>query len=1335
MGGRLTRRGMLLGVLLRALLACVLAVGLAPVRAWAAVDVADPRVVADGSMTSGQLTTWDCVWLGSYPQTYVDDAALVAKLDAATGWVTKRDTATGWDADDLVLNGVTYRRLAKGDATSPGRASDASSSWDWSSKASSAGYCYFRWEPVKWRVLEADDATATALVVSDVALDGQKFNHTSSSATWETCTLRGWLQRMFLSSCLTTAEQGAVVQQELANIGNSTYGTSGGANTADAIFLLAESDVWSGEGAMRHGFATSGGAYDEARRCRTSDYAHAMGASRALPPTAGGPDYYSGNCDWWLRTRGRYENYACFTLSSGKVNCFGDDQNRDNNAVRPAMRISLSSDQVAYAGTVSSNGDVDEASVTDIGDAEVTLRNPLFTQDGVACYKHTGSQVRPGVTVKLDGKILAEGTDYAVSYGDNTDYGEGSVAVTGAGDYTGSVAVKFKIVPGKVEGLRGKKGLADEQDSGLAYANYRRKPELEWDALPGGRVSYEVSLSKSSDFSGAKTYAVTNATLTEADSEEPLDRDSLYYARVRAKVQLFAMVDGVGGSVEGPWSDTLRVRTGKQILCSEMWEVRNSMKDLKESDMYVTSHDFREVFDNGLAQAVFEFRYQPKRTNEDGSEAAYQAGVDNTWYQIPGYCRGMIMTGIAYHEYGAPPRGSYIEGVSADNYATVRSSSYGLSWLQTVRYASLTQDGYDNCVETDLNTLDLPGLYEAVRECQRGKGDPVDVFLKETVREDGKEVKYAHEVLAVGIKEDTPAQAVIEVYDPNRGKHKPWPLYLNKDASGNFIGWSFLAHFGDDVLMDGLVATAVTKRGREWEYIDWVSHEGAIVADVLNQINETGDANLRPGTIPGSTQSELMTVSNLDESSAEQLDELASQRGYVWVPEISGEAGGGSSSGTSPVSLAYWVPGDEIDIPNVPANATVTLAYGARMVRVTTKCEGDVHVQIPDEGSASISVTPHSDGTYEALVYDSDSETSDAQRTELGGALASGRQLLLQDHDGVVDVSGTGTLTVSKVSGTENDDLTMDDPVETELEADSLDGNSTYRFSGEGNESNLRILGDDGEPGDVIAWGTGTDIASLGKDIMNATVSVKKLTYSNNDQVPSVTVTLDGTKLTKGKDYTLSGDLKVCYVGTYVLTVTGIGDYRGSQSITYEVQPLSIVKLGTNTLNKRFMAGWPRALYYNGKVQHYHMELGFDGSMLALDEGTDYTVEASGKAIGPHPFIIRGVGNFTGAYRGTFIIYPTGTKLTKARNVATRRAQLKWKRNKNVTGYQIQYATRRDFKGARTVTIKKNTVLSKTLAGLKMGKTYYVRIRTYKTVSKKKYTSDWGAVKKVKIAK
>lgn len=74
---------------------------------------------------------------------------------------------------------------------------------------------------------------------------------------------------------------------------------------------------------------------------------------------------------------------------------------------------------------------------------------------------------------------------------------------------------------------------------------------------------------------------------------------------------------------------------------------------------------------------------------------------------------------------------------------------------------------------------------------------------------------------------------------------------------------------------------------------------------------------------------------------------------------------------------------------------------------------------------------------------------------------------------------------------------------------------------------------------------------------------------------------------------------------------------------------------------------------------------------------------------------------------------------------------VKWKKKTKITGYQIQYSTSSKFsmKNTKTVKIKKAKTASKKITDLKSSKKYYVRIRTYKIVKKKKSYSSWSKKK------
>ena len=133
-----------------------------------------------------------------------------------------------------------------------------------------------------------------------------------------------------------------------------------------------------------------------------------------------------------------------------------------------------------------------------------------------------------------------------------------------------------------------------------------------------------------------------------------------------------------------------------------------------------------------------------------------------------------------------------------------------------------------------------------------------------------------------------------------------------------------------------------------------------------------------------------------------------------------------------------------------------------------------------------------------------------------------------------------------------------------------------------------------------------------------------------------------------------------------------------------------------------------------------------------LVKNTDYTVKYSNnKAIGKATVTITGKGKYTGVIKKTFKIVPMKQVITSV-TAKTKAFAVKWTKDLNVNGYQIKYSTKSDFSGGKSVYVKKNTTVSKTFTGLTAKKTYYVKVRSYKTVNGTKYYSSWSSAKKVK---
>ena len=162
-----------------------------------------------------------------------------------------------------------------------------------------------------------------------------------------------------------------------------------------------------------------------------------------------------------------------------------------------------------------------------------------------------------------------------------------------------------------------------------------------------------------------------------------------------------------------------------------------------------------------------------------------------------------------------------------------------------------------------------------------------------------------------------------------------------------------------------------------------------------------------------------------------------------------------------------------------------------------------------------------------------------------------------------------------------------------------------------------------------------------------------------------------------------------------------------------------------------------KAKTWTGKALEQSPVVEVSGKTLKSD--TDYTVVyQNNKNVGKATLTIKGAGSYTGTITKTFKINPKGTSLKKLKK-GEKTITVKWKKQakkmskSRITGYQIRFATNKKFtKGKKTVTVKDYQTVSKKVTKLKDKKTYYVRVRTYKTVSGVKYYSPWSKAKIVK---
>ena len=242
-----------------------------------------------------------------------------------------------------------------------------------------------------------------------------------------------------------------------------------------------------------------------------------------------------------------------------------------------------------------------------ISKASVTLSTSTYAYDGKA--------KKPGVTVKLNGKTLKNGTDYTVSYSNNTKVGTATVKITGKGNYTGSVSKTFKIKnnfkKATVSGISNKsytgknitqsitvkyngKTLKNGTDYTVSYSSNKgigtatvkivgkgsytgtitktfkinpAKQEIQkltakskaffvdW-AQKGSATGYEIQYATNSKFTSAKKVTITN-NKTDKTTVSKLSGKKKYYVRVRS----YTTVKGT--KYYGAWSASKSVTTKK----------------------------------------------------------------------------------------------------------------------------------------------------------------------------------------------------------------------------------------------------------------------------------------------------------------------------------------------------------------------------------------------------------------------------------------------------------------------------------------------------------------------------------------------------------------------------------------------------------------------------------------------------------------------------------------------------------------------------------------------------------------------------------------------------
>lgn len=238
-----------------------------------------------------------------------------------------------------------------------------------------------------------------------------------------------------------------------------------------------------------------------------------------------------------------------------------------------------------------------------------------------------------------------------------------------------------------------------------------------------------------------------------------------------------------------------------------------------------------------------------------------------------------------------------------------------------------------------------------------------------------------------------------------------------------------------------------------------------------------------------------------------------------------------------------------------------------------------------------------------------------------------------------------------------------------------------------------------------------TDIATAGVTIAD----IEDLTYNGKEQHPSPVVTLSSNVLEAGSNYQVTYADGCTNVGTYTITVQGMGRYTGTLQKSFKIVPYDINGCDIKVENKP----------YTGDVINVTPTVKYGSITLAQGEDKDYTFVTNPTTVkegGDYTLTVTGKGNYAGTKEVPFnVYYPVPTNIS-CTNIAATTATVTWDKSAIVKKWIVEYSTDKTFESAERIDVNESTA---TLASLSTDQVYYVRV---KAVYGTDQESDWSNV-------
>lgn len=237
-----------------------------------------------------------------------------------------------------------------------------------------------------------------------------------------------------------------------------------------------------------------------------------------------------------------------------------------------------------------------------------------------------------------------------------------------------------------------------------------------------------------------------------------------------------------------------------------------------------------------------------------------------------------------------------------------------------------------------------------------------------------------------------------------------------------------------------------------------------------------------------------------------------------------------------------------------------------------------------------------------------------------------------------------------------------------------------------------------------------TDIATAGVTI----AAIEDLTYNGKEQHPTPVVTLNSNVLEAGSNYQVTYSEGCTNVGTYTITITGMGRYNGILQKTFKIVPYDISGCDLKVENQK----------YTGEVINVTPTVKYGSITLAQGEDKDYTFVTNPTTVkegGDYMLTVTGKGNYTGTKEVPFnVYYSTPTELS-CTNVTATTAIVTWK-DTYAAKWTVAYSTDKTFESAAHIDVENATTAS--LENLSADQVYYVRVKAVYGSQE----SDWSNV-------